>query len=187
MSKLFSLAHLPNAITIMRIVLVPLVLVFILSGQWDWAFGAYITAGASDGLDGFLARKFNLRSELGAYLDAFADKALLMTIYLALGLESIVPIWLAVLVIFRDLMIMSAIILAWLLGRPMEIKPLNISKLNTTLQICVAAAVLASKAFAFDLGNWFSPAIAMTALLTFLSAAAYLFSWLHYMSVDETA
>jgi cardiolipin synthase len=88
-------------------------------------------------------------------------------------------------VIFRDLMIMSAVILAWLMGRPMPINPLNISKLNTTMQICFACGVLAAKAFGFGFGLWFMPALAATGVLTIVSATAYLLNWLHYMSRHE--
>lgn len=187
MFRFVPLAYLPNCITLGRIVLVPVVLVLIINHQWDWAFAAFIIAGASDGLDGYLARRFDLRSELGAYLDACADKALLMSIYLALSMEVIVPLWLAIMVIFRDVMIMSGIIVAWLMGRPIPINPLKISKLNTTVQICFAASVLAAKAFDVGLGPWLMPALWVTALLTMVSAAAYLFAWLRYMSVDEAA
>ena len=84
-------AALPNLITLSRILLVPVTILMIADHEWDWALALFLLAGASDGLDGFLARTFDLRSELGAYLDALADKALLISIYITLAVVGAVP------------------------------------------------------------------------------------------------
>ena len=110
-------------------------------GQWATAFLLFVAAGVSDAVDGFIARRFDMRSEFGAYLDAVADKALLVSIYVTPGVVGVLPGWLAIVVVSRDIMIVGAIIMSWLMGRPVAIKPLTISKLNTAAQIAFAALV----------------------------------------------
>src|ERR687898_3453864 len=126
---------LPNLITIVRLVMVPLIVVMIGQERWAAVFVLSALAGMSDGVDGYIPRRFNMRSEFGAYLDALADKALLVSIYVTLSVTGVLPGWLAIVVVSRDLMIISAIMVSWLMQRPVAIKPLAISKLNTGAQI----------------------------------------------------
>jgi cardiolipin synthase len=175
-------AALPNLISLGRLVLVPLVVSMIASQAWVEAFLVFVAAGVSDAVDGFLAKRFNLRTELGAYLDPAADKALLVSIYVALAIIGVIPAWIAILTVSRDLMIVGAIVISWLLDRPVEIRPLLVSKLNTTAQIGFAAAVLATKAFGGSLGLWFGLALYGVAALTIFSAAAYFAHWLKHMA-----
>src|SRR4051812_10497510 len=109
---------LPNLITIARLFLVPFVIVMIVQGEWDAAFVGFAAAGVSDGVDGYIARRFDMRSELGAYLDAIADKALLVSIYVALAVVAVLPSWVAILVVSRDIMIVGAIVLSWVMSKP---------------------------------------------------------------------
>src|SRR2546429_8435447 len=99
------------------------------------AFVLFLAAGISDAIDGFLAKRFGMATELGAYLDPLADKAMLVSIYVALGIAEAVPGWLVILVVSRDIMIVSAVILSWVVGKPMPLKPLLVSKLNTRSHI----------------------------------------------------
>jgi cardiolipin synthase (CMP-forming) len=172
----------PNLITIARLLLVPLVIASIGSGNWQIAFVLFAVAGISDGVDGFIARRFNMRSELGAYLDPLADKALLVSIYVALSVFNVLPGWIAILVVSRDLMIVSAIMLSWLMDRRLEIRPLTVSKMNTAAQITFAGLVLGSQAFGIGLGRIGEVAITVVAVLTLLSAGAYLALWLRHMA-----
>ncbi len=94
-------------------------------------------------VDGFLAKRFNMTSEIGALLDPLADKALLVSIYVALGVSGAIPRWIVILVVSRDIMIVGAVIVSWLLGKPVAMKPLMVSKLNTVAQVTFAALVLA--------------------------------------------
>lgn len=175
--------NLPNLITIGRLVLVPFVVAMIVQGEFLLAFIGFVAAGLSDAVDGFIARRFDLRSELGAYLDAIADKALLASIFVTLAVVQAIPAWLAILVVFRDVMIVGAIMLSWLLDKPVEIKPLIVSKLNTGAQIAFATLVLWSRAF---LGGLPHPVLDVmiyaVAVLTVASAAAYLARWLRHMT-----
>lgn len=173
---------LPNLITIGRLFIVPLVIVMIGQGRWELAFVLFALAGISDAVDGYIARRFKMQSEFGAYIDPLADKALLVSIYVTLSVIGVLPGWLAIIVVSRDIMIVSAIIVSRLMERPVAIKPIMVSKLNTAAQIAFAALVLGAKAFAFDLGAAGGFAMWVVAALTVASAAAYLAGWLRHMA-----
>jgi cardiolipin synthase (CMP-forming) len=172
----------PNLITLGRILLVPVVVWAITSGQMRIAFLLFLAAGVSDGVDGFLAKRFRMASELGAYLDPLADKALIVSIYVSLGIAGSLPIFLVILVVSRDIMIISAFMLSWLVGKPMPIRPLMVSKANTVAQILLAALVLAQQAFGFDLMLVSKVTIGLVAVLTLLSIAFYLAEWVRHMN-----
>ena len=172
----------PNLITIARLVMVPLIVVLIGQGLWTFAFVTFVVAGISDAADGIIARRFHLRSELGAYLDPLADKALLVSIYIALSVHGVLPGWLSIVVVSRDVMIVAAIIISRLMDNPVAIKPLLVSKANTAAQIAFAAFVLGAMAAGLALGWWFTAGMFGVAALTVLSAAAYLAGWLRHMA-----
>ena len=172
----------PNLITLGRILLVPVVVWVITSGEMRIAFFLFLAAGISDAVDGFLAKNFHMASELGAYLDPLADKALIVSIYIALGVAGALPIFLVILVVSRDIMIISAFLLSWLVGRPMPIRPLLVSKANTVAQILLAALVLAEQAFSFNAGIVTTLTMALVVVLTLLSIAFYLAEWVRHMN-----
>jgi cardiolipin synthase len=174
--------NIPNLITVGRLILVPFVVAMIGRSQWDLAFYAFVVAGVSDAVDGFIARRFNMGSELGAYLDPIADKALLVSIYVTLAIVGAVPGWLAIVIVSRDVMIVGAVVLSWVLGNPVAINPSRLSKANTTAQIGFAALILASLAFGFDESQLVDGAMLVVAGLTVTSAAAYLAQWLRHMA-----
>jgi cardiolipin synthase len=174
--------NLPNLITIARLLLVPVTVWLIISGAFGFAFLAFIAAGISDGVDGAIARRWGWRSELGGYLDPLADKALLVSIYVALGILKFLPTWLVILVVSRDILIVGAVILSWLLAKPLRMQPLVISKVNTAAQIVFAGAVLG----VLQLGIAFEPYLTvgtiLVAGLTAASGAVYLHDWLRHMA-----
>ena len=86
-----------------------IVIVMIVQGRWGAAFTFFVVAGVSDGIDGFIARRFDMRSELGSYIDPLADKALLVSIYVTLAIVGVLPGWLAIVVVSRDAMIVAAV------------------------------------------------------------------------------
>jgi len=161
---------------------VPVVIWAITSGEMRIAFLLFVAAGVSDAVDGFLAKRFQMKSELGAYLDPLADKALIVSIYVALGIAGALPIFLVILVVSRDIMIISAFMLSWLIGRPMPIRPLLVSKANTVAQILLATLVLAEQAFGFDADLAAKLLMALVAVLTLLSIAFYLAEWVRHMN-----
>src|SRR5664279_2128942 len=99
--------NIPNLITLGRILLVPVVVWAIASGAMWIAFVLFLAAGVSDAIDGFLAKRFGMATELGAYLDPLADKALIVSIYLTLGVNGLIPRWLVILVVSRDILIVA--------------------------------------------------------------------------------
>jgi cardiolipin synthase len=165
-----------------RIILVPIVVWTIILGEMRAAFFLFLAAGISDAVDGFLAKRFRMASELGAYLDPLADKALIVSIYVALGIAGALPISLVILVVSRDIMIISGFMLSWLVGKPMPIKPLPVSKANTVAQIFLATLVLAEHGFGFDAALASTIAVGLVAILTLLSVAFYLAEWLRHMN-----
>lgn len=171
-----------NLITIVRFLLVPGVVFALLAGETDWAFAGFVIAGVSDGIDGFVARQFNQRTELGAYLDPMADKLLLVSVFLVLGFMGKLPIWLVVAAVSRDALIVSAVLLSTIMGAPVKMKPLFVSKANTAVQILLAAVVLAELAFLTTFGLFTTLLVYGSGLLTLLSAAAYLVGWLKHMA-----
>lgn len=174
--------NIPNLLTVGRFCLVPFVIVMIVQGQWVFAFLIFVVAGVTDALDGFIAKRFNQRTEFGAYLDPLADKALLISIYVTLASRGVLPVWLAILVVSRDLMIVGAVVVSWLLQHPVKISPLFISKANTFAQIAFAALVLGASAFRIEAGEAFELMSFGVGGLTIASAGAYLMLWLRHMS-----
>ena len=115
-----------------------------------------------------------MATELGAYLDPLADKAMIVSIYVALGIAGAIPRWLVILVVSRDIMIVGAVMLSWLVGKPVRLKPLTVSKLNTVAQIVLGGVVLASLGYRVRCGARVSSLlIALVAVLTLLSVAFY--------------
>jgi cardiolipin synthase len=175
----------PNLITLARIILVPVVVWLIASGQLRLAFLFFLAAAISDGVDGFLAKRFGMKTELGAYLDPLADKVLIVSIYVTLGITGVIPLWVVILVVSRDFMIVGAIILSWVINRPVKIKPHMVSKVNTGVQIVFACLVLASHGYGFDTEPLLTLVMGLVAVLTLLSVGLYLAEWVRHMNSAE--
>ncbi len=174
--------NLPNIITLGRILLVPVIVWAIASNQMTVAFVIFVVAGVSDAVDGFLAKRFNMTTEIGALLDPVADKALLVSIYVALGISGDIPRWLVILVVSRDFMIVGAVIISWILDNPVPMKPLMVSKLNTVAQVAFAALVLASLGFGFSTAPYEIVLMLCVTVLTLLSVSFYLVEWARHMN-----
>ena len=174
--------NIPNLITLGRILLVPVVVWAIASGTMWIAFVLFVVAGVSDAVDGFLAKRFDMTTELGSYLDPLADKALIVSIYITLGVNGAIPRWLVILVVSRDILIVGGIMLSWLVGNPLKIKPLLVSKLNTVAQILFACVVLGSLGFNIEAATLTLVLMGLVATLTLLSVAAYVAEWVRHMN-----
>nr|WP_137389241.1 CDP-alcohol phosphatidyltransferase family protein [Rhodoligotrophos defluvii] len=172
----------PNIITIGRILLVPMTVWLIITGQFLFALVAFGAAAVSDAVDGFIAKRFGLTTELGAYLDPLADKLLLVSIYVSLGVLQALPLWLVILVVSRDILIVGAVLLSWLLNKPVQMRPLWISKFNTTAQILLAGVVLGVLALGADVGRLMTVALYVVGAFTVLSGAAYMREWVRHMA-----
>jgi cardiolipin synthase len=172
----------PNFITIARLLAVPLIVWLMIADRFLEATVLFIIAGISDALDGFMAKRLGATSELGAYLDPIADKALLVSVFLTLGFKGTLPAWLIVLVVSRDLFIIGGLMLASMLGKPMAMRPLWISKINTAAQILLLAMVLVERSGASVFQPALRTVVLAVAALTVASAAAYLVEWLRHMA-----
>lgn len=167
-----SLVNLPNIITFARLCAVPLAVWLVVSHQMAWAFWLFVAAGASDALDGWLARRYG-GNAVGAALDPAADKALLVTMYISLALVNVLPDWLTILVVFRDVLIVGGIVILSVLGHSVAIRPLYISKLNTALQILLVVVALLEAGLGIGLPGLTTLLIWLVALTTLSSGAAY--------------
>ena len=167
----------PNLITIFRIVLVPVFVMLFIDRQFGAALLIFLIAGVSDGLDGFLARVLKQRSQLGALLDPIADKLLLITAYFCLGFAGLVPNWLAVLVISRDLMIIGGMALLhfWGVDVRSRIQPTWLSKFNTCGQIVLIVVVLAVHSIGLPWHGLVQLLVATVTASTVLSGGHYIY------------
>jgi cardiolipin synthase (CMP-forming) len=176
--------NIPNFITLGRVISVPIVFWLLVSGEGQAAFFLFVAAGVSDAVDGYLAKRYNWQTELGAHLDPLADKLLIVSIYVALGVSRELPLWLVLAVVSRDVLILSAVLLSWLMNHPVRIQPLSVSKLNTASQLLLASTVLADLGFGLGLVNVRFVLVWITGVLTMWSLVAYLRAWLVHMTAE---
>lgn len=163
----------PNVITFGRLCAVPLAFWLVLEHQMVLAFFLFGAAGASDAVDGWLARRNGGGNSVGAILDPVADKALLVTMYVTLASVNEIPDWLAILVVFRDLIIVGGVLILSVLGHPVTIRPLYISKLNTALQLLLVALTLGFAAFGLHVHTAMLGLVWAVAATTLASGAGY--------------
>ena len=170
--------NLPNALSLGRLLAVPVIVWLLLREAYVGAFVVFALAGISDAIDGYIAKQFGMDTEIGRFLDPIADKTLLVSIYITLGHQEILPVWLVILVVSRDLLIVGGALLAYTMSQPMRPTPLFISKINTVLQISLAATVLGDVAFQAGLAMPAAALMYAVAASTALSGARYLVNWI---------
>jgi cardiolipin synthase (CMP-forming) len=167
-----------NLITLGRLLATPLLVWLLLDGEHGLAFALFVAAGISDGVDGWIAKRWEQRTELGALLDPLADKTLLVAIYVTLGIAGHLPAWLVILVCFRDLLIIGGFLLLQLTATvALKSKPLLISKVNTGFQIALAAIVLGRLGLDLPIDWLVRSFIYIVGLTTLVSGGAYLVRW----------
>lgn len=169
--------NLANLITLARLVAVPAIVLLIVKDAMLPAFWLFLGAGVSDALDGILAKRFGMATVLGSYLDPLADKALLMSSYVALAVDGHLPVWLVMLVVFRDVVIVGGAILYQTLTGRLEMEPLTVSKVNTAAQIGLVVMVLASAAFGVEWNGAEKVLTVLVAITTLASGGCYLYVW----------
>jgi len=172
-----SLGWLPNAISVMRIVLVAPVLMLILDGQFGWALLLFCIAGFSDGLDGYLAMRFDWSTRLGGLLDPTADKLLVTGLFVTLAWIGLIPVWLAIVVILRDVVIVAGAIAYNFIVKPVPGEPSRISKLNTALQMLFVVFVLSRAAFDWPDKITITVLGASILVTVVISGVDYVWSW----------
>ncbi len=170
-------SHIPNILTLSRIVAAPLLIVVLRNENYELALILFILAGMTDGLDGWIAKRFNCTSELGASLDPLADKIIIIAAYGMLTILGVIPFWLMMLVIFRDLVIVGGYLVLTTLDGNIPMQPTFTSKTNTFLQITFVIAVLLNNT------SWlFIPYLTETlmfavAISTIASGTQYVWVW----------
>lgn len=175
----------PNLLTMVRIVLTPLLVIFLIQGRYGRALITLLVAGITDVVDGIIARGWQQKSSLGAYLDPVADKLLVSSSFVALSVFHKLPPWLAVVVISRDVVILGGVVVLRLFEVKIPIEPSMLSKRATTLQVITIFLVLLWE-------FWTFPALVLTicfwltAALTILSGLQYLARGLRYLGTPVT-
>ena len=170
------LRHLPNFLTALRLFAAPLTAWCILNDKDVAALCVFAFAGLSDALDGYLARRLSPGSRFGIYLDPAADKVLMLASFVTLTMIGVVPLWLTVLVIGRDLAIVAGVALAWMFSLPVQVAPLNIGKASTVVQVAFIGLVLLLLALGIDQLN-----VVLAGALA--AGAVTVASWLAYAQV----
>ena len=167
-----------NIITIVRLLFTPFIIWLISSGYYKTSFIFFILSGLSDAIDGFIAKKFNQITILGSYLDPLADKILIVSSILILGFIGIIPSWLLILIVSRDLAIFGAVIISWLMESDLKIEPIFSSKINTFLQILYIGLIL------LNLSDFANFSILESTIIPYFSIIIgffTLFSWSIYL------
>jgi len=166
--------NLPNILTLIRVLLTPVFVIFIINKYFEWALFAFAIAGITDGLDGLIARLTHQRTELGAYLDPIADKLLTFAAFISLAIIEMIPSWLVVIVITRDIIILVGFLVMFLTNYHPKINPSLLSKMTTTFQIItILFALLAGLSPAFL--RLSTLAYYVTGIITILSGTQYVY------------
>ena len=180
-----SLSWLPNAISLMRIALVPPILLLIINDQFGWALALFAFAGFSDGLDGYLAVRFDWSTRLGGLLDPAADKFLITGMFVTLAWTGQIPVWLAAVVILRDVVIVAGAVAYNFIVRPVPGSPTRISKLNTALQMLFVLFVLSRAGFDWPDQITITLLGASVLVTVVISGVDYVLSWSHRARAGE--
>lgn len=176
--------NLPNILTLARILLTPLFIICLIKGTYQGALLVFALAGVTDGLDGLIARLFNQKTSLGAYLDPIADKLLLVSAFVTLAIQGMIPAWLAVVVISRDVLIMIGIAILEISRVSYEIRPSMVSKCTTAAQLATIFLLLLSIQTA-TLAHALLPVYWLTTALSIGSGLHYVYLGIQIMSATE--
>ncbi len=169
--------YVPNLLTLARIGMVPWLVVLLQQQNYLLSLVVFVIAGVTDGVDGYIAKKYDAKTKLGAILDPLADKALLVSSYVMLSIMEIIPFWLVVTVAFRDLVIVGGYLIVEMFFGEVTMKPLRISKVNTCIQIAFIVIVLASLAWAVNLSTVLTIFAYLVFFTSVTSGAAYVYIW----------
>ncbi|MCJ8499352.1 CDP-alcohol phosphatidyltransferase family protein [Desulfatitalea alkaliphila] len=174
----------PNILTLVRILLTPVFIILLLRHLYWQALAVFVVAGVSDALDGFIARYFNQRTTLGAYLDPVADKLLLASAYISLAVLEVLPAWVTVIVIARDVIISLGIAILTLTQKTYEVRPTIISKCTTAAQLVLVIVALCDPA-RIHLTILYLPLLWLTAGLTTASGLHYIYIGMNILQAPD--
>ncbi len=180
-----SLSWLPNAISLVRVALVAPILALLLNGRHDIALLLFFVAGFSDGLDGYLAKRFDWHSRTGALLDPIADKLLVAGTFVTLSITGDLPVWLAAIVVLRDVVIVGGAMAYNFLVRPVEGEPTRISKLNTAFELLLVLFVISRAGFGWPDQITITMLGAAVLITVVISGIDYVWSWANRALLKE--
>ena len=176
--------NLPNSLTILRILLIPVFIGFLLYERYEYSLAVLLLAGLTDGLDGTIARVANQRTRLGAYLDPLADKLLLTSGFVTLSVLHLVPSWIAIVVVSRDMMLMTGTLLARLTESHLDISPTLLGKGTTLVQFSYLILVVVLTSRQMDL-RLIQPLLYLMVCVTVMSGFHYLYRGFTRLSAGE--
>ncbi|MGR3914997.1 MAG: CDP-alcohol phosphatidyltransferase family protein, partial [Gammaproteobacteria bacterium] len=171
------ISQIPNLLTLLRIAACPVLVLVLRDRAYDLALVLFLVAGITDGLDGYIAKRYNFVSGLGAILDPIADKLLIASAYIMLAILEDIPFWLLVAVMFRDLVIVVGYLVLVMMGDEVPMKPSYISKVNTFLQISLVIAVLGDAADWLRIPLVFDALVTGVLVTTVVSGSRYVWDW----------
>jgi cardiolipin synthase (CMP-forming) len=176
--------NIPNFLSLLRIILVPVIVIFLIQGLYTKALIVFVIAGLTDALDGALARLLNKQTKLGSFLDPLADKILLSTSFISLAIFSLIPSWLAVIVISRDFIILLGLAILSMMSVTYQIKPVFVSKVTTTLQIATVFFALLLKSVTYDIisYNYIMILSWLTGIFTIISGLIYIIKGIKFIN-----
>jgi cardiolipin synthase len=169
--------NVPNAITLARLILVPVMAYFLTVGAYSVALIVFLAAAVTDLIDGFIARIFRLTSTLGATLDPIADKLNMFVATVLLAWQGLIPIWLAIAIVARDIVIVGGALAYRLALGHVEMAPTMLSKVNTFIEFTALLLVMATAAEVIDIGTWLSTVFLLVLATVLASGAQYVWIW----------
>ncbi len=181
---MLNISQLPNLITIARIALAPVLILLLKDEEYAASLAVFVLAGISDGLDGYIAKRFHLESRLGSILDPLADKTLLVSSYVMLMLLNHLPFWLMLTVVFRDLLIIGGYLIYTSMVGPVQMRPSWLSKFNTFMQISLVIVILTQQALKWMYPPLIDAFIYAVLLTTIISGLHYLYIWMVVKEVE---
>lgn len=175
--------NIPNFLSLLRIILVPVFIIFLIQESYTNALLTFVLAGLTDVFDGTLARMMNKQTKLGSFLDPMADKILLASSFVTLSILGLIPSWLTVIIISRDFIILFGIVILSMMSITYEIKPAFVSKITTAMQIATIFFALLYKAITHDISyNWIISLFWLTALFTVVSGLIYIIRGIKFIN-----
>jgi cardiolipin synthase len=179
--------NIANIISLARLLSVPVYVWLILSDQVQLAFWLFLVAAVSDAIDGIIAKYFNMETNLGAYLDPIADKALLVSAFVVLGVQELLPIWIVIAVVSRDALIVGGALVFDKLTGELSMEPLLVSKANTAVQLLLVLTAMLPSVFASPVAPVVTWLCFATMLTTLVSGGAYVYIWTMRAHIFERA
>ena len=169
--------NIPNVITLVRMLLVPVLVLLLLRENYPGALWTFLAAGVSDALDGFIAKRFNMCTRLGSLLDPLADKLLLLSAVVILARAGCLPLWLALTIVVRDVVIVGGATAFYLRSGKLDMTPSIPSKLNTFIQICLVFFLIVQMAGLAPVAGWLPFLFGLAFVAAIISGGHYVVVW----------